>query len=165
MRASISVYGGYDWDLGFNYVKAGFSVTNADMNVAFEVFAGDGYSASFKKGLSKIEPVSIGVPHFLDVGLTVSLEASASFDLATGGMNIADLGARYQQQDEMGFELNFIAGTANHWGWHDLQPKFLYPSIQNIPSALKFQASFGPAFGAKIDALGTTMTLSHCEGR
>ena len=154
LSAYITIYGGYDWQpFQFNYIHGGFRVQDANFNVLLRIESAQGYSASFKKGLSKVPLVEIGVPVLLNVAPTVSLDATVSFDLSTGGFNVANLGVVYQQQEDMVFEVDFLNRHITQSGWDNVAPQWQQPLIQNIPSALSLKASIGPALGLEIQAL------------
>lgn len=150
----MSLYGGFDWHFGFNYIHAGFKIQQANLNVAFEVFGEEGYTVDYERVLSTIELPGLNLADLLKINPYVQLKTKTEFELSGGSLNIGPLGVEYSQQEDMRLEIDFLNWKASQSGWTNLAPQPLRPNILSIPSSLKFTGSFGPLFGIDLQIFG-----------
>lgn len=155
------MYGGYDLDLTpfssnfgkFNYIHAGFKVTDASLLVDFTLQGVDGYSNSFAKTLAEVALPGIGVKHLLEVNPFVQLNTHLDFSISGGTATVNHLGVKWNEQKTIYLNFDFKNKQITQDGWFDTAPSLLQPFITDMASDVQFRGSIGPAFGIEIDAL------------
>lgn len=143
------MFGGYDWsNFHFNYIHTGFRVSDASLNVNFEIDGVAGYSVDKSIGLDHVDIVGISIADIFSVDITASLGAEATFSLNGGGITINNLGVEWTATQDLVFDLCWAGCSTSFSGWdQNLVPQVLTPELNMIPSDFSFRGSIGPAIG------------------
>lgn len=161
LKATVSLYGGYDIDLNpfsgnfgrFNYIHAGFRITDASLLIGFTLQGKDGFSNSFAKTLADVALPGIGVKGLLEVNPFAQLNTHIDFSISGGTASIFNVGVGWKEQRNIELDFDFLNGQVTQRGWFDTAPSLLQPVFQNMASDVSLTGSIGPAFGIEIDAL------------
>lgn len=145
----LTLFGGYDWEpFHFNYIHTGFTVSDAALNVNFEIDGVAGYSVDQKMGLDHVDIVGISIADVFSVDVTASLGAEVTFALNGGGITINNLGVEWTATQDLRFDMCWEGCTTSFSGWdQNLVPQVLTPELNMIPSDFSFRGSIGPALG------------------
>ena len=153
LTAQVQLFGGYDWNFGFNYVKGGFRLQDAVLNAGFNVIATKDYSVDKAIGLDHIALPGLNVAGCISVSPTAGLQAKVSMDLSAG-VTVNNLGIEWHSNQDLYFEVDLLNHHASFSGWDQgLVPNILRPTLQDMTSDFQARMSIGPNLGIEVEVL------------